>query len=127
MNKISIAHVSNSHSSWLRALDFYKTELKLNRNILTEIAGKNTGKDMMKQVEHYENLFTLHTNNIDGLAHDINVNVSELGKEAYASSAGYVDANLNEKHHHLNSRVETEENEVQKVVRDFRRFAATWM
>jgi hypothetical protein len=39
-SKISIKHVSNEHSDWLRALDFYKEELNVLKTRLTEVAGK---------------------------------------------------------------------------------------
>ena len=47
MNKVSITHINNSHGDWLRSLDFYKQELGVLKGRLTEVAGKNTGADVI--------------------------------------------------------------------------------
>jgi len=127
MNRISITHINNSHGDWLRSLDFYKQELGVLKGRLTEVAGKNSAPDVMKQVEHYENQFKVQTDNIDTLAHEIKTNVASISKEAIASSAGYVDSSLLANHNSLGHKFETEEKTVKDLRQSFMTFAAEWM
>ena len=114
MNKISVTHISNEHSDWLRNLDFYKQEIGILKGRLTEIAGKNTHADVLKQVEHFENQFTVQTDNTERLMHDIKHNIKVVAKEAEAAKAGYVDGELLTQHRTLGQQYETE----QKIVNE---------
>jgi hypothetical protein len=127
MKKVSISHLGNAHNWWLRSLNFYKTEITILKGILTEIAGKNTGAEVMKEVEHFENQFKIQNANIDRLTHDIHVNLSAISKEAQASSAGYVDNTLVSAHDALGAKVKDEEKVLTDMVHEFRRFAESWM
>ena len=127
MNKVSITHINNSHGDWLRSLDFYKQELGVLKGRLTEVAGKNSAPDVMKQVEHYENQFKVQAENIDTLAHEIKTNIASIGKEAQASSAGYVDSSLLAHHNTLGQRFDTEEKTVKDLRHSFMTFASEWM
>ncbi len=55
----SIKHLTNEHNDWLRGLSFYKDELQILKNRLTEIGGKNTGSEAVSMLNHYENQVTL--------------------------------------------------------------------
>jgi hypothetical protein len=125
--KISITHLDNKHSDWLRALSFYKQEIGVLRDRLTEIASKNTAPDTMKQVEHYENQFKIHTDNSDQLSHDIRANVSETSKQAQAAKAGYIDSDIMTQHLKLEHAFASEEKVVNELRQDFNKFAAKWM
>lgn len=127
MDKISITHLSNAHSDWLRGLDFYKEEIKILRNRLTQVAGKNTNPEVMKQVEHYENQFEIQNENIHRLRHDIKSNLKIVSVESMASSAGYIDGALLTQHNTLGQKFEREEKTVKELRQDFNQFAAEWM
>ena len=71
---------STEHAEWLSELSFHKDELAFFKKQLTEVAGKNTAVEIMKQVEHFENQFLVRTENIDILHHEIN---EHLGKIAH--------------------------------------------
>ncbi len=127
MNKVNISHVNNMHNQWLRSLNFYKTEMTILKGMLTEIAGKNTAPEIMKEVEHFENGFRVQTNNIDTLTHEIHVNIDAISKAAQASSAGYIDGQLQADHTALGNKATVLENTVIELVRAFRKFAEKWM
>ena len=114
------------YNDWLRALDFYRGEVNILRNRLTEIAGKNTADDTMKQVEHFENQFVLHTDNIDQLQHNIRENISVIGKEA-AGRNGYVDASLLQKSEVQKNQFIQEEKLVHELRHAFNRFCIEHM
>lgn len=127
MSKVSVSHVSNMHNQWLRNLSFYKTEIAIQRGILTEIAGKYTSQEVLKDVAHFENQFKIQTNNIDTLAHDTHVNIGRIAREAQASSAHYIDAGLLTEHDVLGEKVQGEESTASDLLRSFRQFAEKWM
>lgn len=127
MNKVNISHVSNMHNQWLRSLNFYKTETAILKGLLTEIAGKNTGSDTLKEVEHFENQFYIQSNAIDTLAHDIHQNIGMIAKQVKDGNAGYIDASLLTTHEELGKKTENQENIMTDLVRSFRKFAEKWM
>jgi hypothetical protein len=127
MSKISITHMSNAHNDWLRALAFYKQELSILKQRLTEVAGKNSHSDVLKQVEHFENQFDIQANNINKLSHDIKANVSNAGIEAKASGAGYIDGDLLTQHTAIGQKFEAEEKTINELRHSFTQFAAQWM
>ena len=127
MQKVNISHVSNMHNQWLRTLNFYKTEIAILKGILTELAEKNTGKEMLEEVEHYENQFKIQTDNIDTIAHDVHVNIDAISRDANKSFAGYIDGSLVTEHASLGSKTDEEEKIVIDIIRSFRKFAEKWM
>lgn len=127
MKKASITHVSNEHNSWLRGLNFYKTEINIHKGLLTEIAGKYTDKEIMMDIEHFENQFKIQNDNIDRLAHDIHANIHNISVQVQHQSAGYIDESLIEEHTKLGERYATEENTVRELIQAFRKFAEKWM
>ena len=115
------------HTDWLRGLDFYKQEIKILKNRLTEIAGKNTHPDVMKEVEHYENQFEIQAENIHRLSHDIKSNVKIAGVEVRNSGAGYIDGMLLDKHVDLGEKYVSEEKTINELRHSFNEFASVWM
>jgi hypothetical protein len=127
MGKIHVSHVSNEHNYWLRSLNFYKTELNILKGILTEVAGKNTAPDVMKDVEHFENQFKVQADNIDRLAHDIHVNIDTIGKQAKQPNAGYIDGKLYTDHNVLGVSFDNQARVLGETIHSFRTFAGKWM
>lgn len=125
--RVSITHVNNSHSTWLRSLDFYKSELNILKGELAEIAVKNTHKDVRKEVEHYENQFKVQTENIDTLVHDIKKNVANIAAEAHDGHAGHIEGKLLAQHDNFEKKFEDEEKVINELRHNFQRFAADWM
>lgn len=119
--------MDNRHNQWLRALEFYKQEIYILKNRLTEIGKKNTGDDVMKQVEHYENQFKIQAGNIDKLGHDIRGNISQVSEQVQDGHAGYIDSHLLLQHTKLENEFMFEEKVVNELRHDFNRFSAEWM
>lgn len=116
MSYTNIMHLGNAHQEWLRALDFYATEVEILKKRLLEIASKNTSKESGAEIEHFQNQFIIQRNNIDELKHSINEHnhkVSEVAK----NHAGHIEESYIEEHH----KIEEEVREFEKVVNDIRR------
>ena len=64
----------------LSQLNFRKDESGIFKEELTDLAGKNTAMEMLKLVKYFENQFSVRTDNIDILDHDINEHVGKILK-----------------------------------------------
>ena len=82
--KDSTAHLHLIYEDFKRTINFYKSEIPFFKKRLEEIATKNTGEDILKQVEHFENTFIAMNENLDVLLHDVNLKQDALLKEAKA-------------------------------------------
>ncbi|MGE0567263.1 MAG: hypothetical protein AB7O73_04885 [Bacteroidia bacterium] len=71
METKKIYELHEEHKEWLSKLAFYKDDLGVMHNRINEVASKNTGSDVLKLVEHFQNQFIIQKNNIDELNHSI--------------------------------------------------------
>jgi hypothetical protein len=69
--KTSIYSQHYDHTQWLNALAFYKDELAIMQKRNAEVASKNTSKEVLQMVEHFQNQFIVQKNNIDVLSSHI--------------------------------------------------------
>jgi hypothetical protein len=67
--KIELNHVELLE--WLKALDFYKNELRFWRKKLAVVVMNNQAHDVLKQAEHFQNQVIVQENQIDMLRHDV--------------------------------------------------------
>ena len=77
--KVYTQHEENKQ--WVNNLLFYKDEVKIMNGRIAEIASKNTSKDVLVQVEHFQNQLLIQNNQIDNLKHSINVDNDAIDKE----------------------------------------------
>jgi hypothetical protein len=83
-SKVSLHNIYDECNSQMRVLDFYKIELKYLQKRLDEVAKKNTDKEIMAQVEQFQNQFILTKENMDVLNHSVKAllkNVEKLIKQ----------------------------------------------
>ncbi len=69
--KIYTQHEENTE--WQNNLSFYKDELKIMQNRLNEIASKNSSKDVLAKVDHFQNQLIIQKEQIDIIGHSINL------------------------------------------------------
>lgn len=77
--KIYTQHGENKE--WMNSVAFYRDEIKVMESRLKEVAAKNTSKEVLKQVEHFQNQFAIQKNHLDELNHEIHLSNDLLGKE----------------------------------------------
>lgn len=124
--RTNIRHWSVAHNDWLRALKFYKDEIDILNDRLVEIASKNTGQEISRQIEHFQNQFVLHRDNIDELKHSIATNLAQVAEEA-KNQDSFVSVRLLgllEREEYL---FHAEEKEINKLREEFNFFCAAWM
>ncbi|MEZ5018480.1 MAG: hypothetical protein R2800_15575 [Flavipsychrobacter sp.] len=126
MSKTSISHLDNEHNDWLRALDFYKTELGILKGRLTEVAGKNTADEVALNAEHFENQIKIQIANVDTLRHNINENLQKVSLQA-KENAAHIDKELITQHENLREQYISEEKTINELRHEFNRFASKWM
>lgn len=76
--KVYMSDLHFEHKVWNSQLQFQKGELKFFTNRLEEIVGRWTDKDILKSVEHFQNSFRVHSNQIDQLLHGIHIHEDKL-------------------------------------------------
>jgi hypothetical protein len=126
MQQTSIKHLSGGYAAWQSTLGFYKDELVVYKNRLTEIAGKNTGKETMQMVEHFQNQFLLHIETIDTLAHDIKIHLGSMAAEMQ-HQAGHISHQQLAGHDRLKERFDAEDKMFRNLKQEFAGFSAKVM
>ena len=76
--KIYMSDLHFEHKMWNSQMQFQKGELKFFTNRLEEVVVRWTDKDVLKNVEHFQNVFRIQNNRIDELIHDIHIHEDEL-------------------------------------------------
>ena len=77
--KVYTQHEENKE--WRNSLLFYRDEVKIMKGRLAEVASKNTSKDIMKQVEHFQNQLLIQSDAIDRIKHAINLSNDIINAE----------------------------------------------
>lgn len=98
--KESMNHVYLLCEDWKRELSFFKDEIVLLRKRLEEVVSKNTSKDILAQVEHFENKFRIMDQHVDELKHDVNLKKEEIAGSA-AAKARYIHVKMIESDQNL--------------------------
>ncbi len=69
--KKTIYQLHEEHKTWLNKLLFYKDELKIMADRITEVAEKNTSNEVRSLADHFNNQLIIQKEQIDILNHDI--------------------------------------------------------
>ncbi len=86
ITKIEMNHVELLE--WLKALDFYKNELRFWRKHLSHVVVSNTNKDILREAEHFQNQVIIQVDQIDLLHHDVKQFENKLDEECESVSKG---------------------------------------
>lgn len=122
--KIYSQHQENVE--WSKKIAFYKDEIKIMQERVAEVASKNSSKDVLAQIEHFQNQIIVQRNNMDEIMHSINICEDELNKNINKNDTA-VD------HRHVADHSKERENitRFEKVFNDLRKelniFIAQWL
>lgn len=119
--KESIAHLHALCEDWKRDLQFYKDEIPVLRKRLEEVVAKNTSDDVLKNVEHFENKFSIMNQNYDDLMHDINLKNDTLSGQA-ESQAKYINVKMFDKDEDMESSMQSIASDFYDTKRSYYRF-----
>jgi hypothetical protein len=121
MQTTSIKKVTGNHDEWTNTLGFYKDELMICKKRLLEVVSKNTSKEIMQMVEHFQNQFLVQSENIDILRHDIKQHLKRVATEIQLH-AGHVDKDELPVHFLLKDRFEMEQQVFTHLKEEFKQF-----
>jgi len=110
----------------LLGLSFYKDELRILESRLIEVAGKNTGFETSREIEHFQNQFILQQNNISELRHKINKHVQKMGTDMM-KPGGQINKDLLEEDNVLTDEYKRLEKIIKELRHEFNEFLIRWM
>jgi len=114
------------HTDWLSKMKFYTDEISVIKNRLVEIASKNTDKEVLAHVEHFQNQMIIQKNNIDEISHAIKLDEEALQKEIKDNPTA-VDHRKVAYHAKEKDAVDSFEKNFNEIRNEFKAFAAKWM
>lgn len=122
--KIYQQHEENT--KWMKDMLFFQDEIKVLQNRLAEIAAKNNSKEVLSNLEHFQNQLIVQKNNIDTLKHEINVGNDVINADI-KKNATAVDHRSVKDHGELRSHVASFEKVYNENKAELNRFLSKWM
>lgn len=112
---------------WVNELIFYKEEVSLYENRLEELVRKYTDRNMLAQLERFQNQFIRQKEVIDELKHEVKAHENILQQFAQTHNEIELQHTLFEYHNKLKEDMITFKKLYTDVKNDFMRFAAQYM
>jgi len=109
------------HQLWMGELAFWKDELKFFKNRLSEIVTRWTNKEVLAQLEHYQNEFILHGGVIEDLQETIEEHENRIAAQSKMSRE-LMDIQLAKRHMEFRDRLETQRHIYAELKKDFFKF-----
>lgn len=78
MEKQKLYEQHSENAEWINKLNFYQDELAIMQKRVSEIAAKNSSKEVLSLVEHFQNQLIIQDKNIDDIKTSIHVNENVL-------------------------------------------------
>ena len=126
ITKKNIYQLHEEHKSWSNKLAFYNDELSIMQNRISEVAQKNTSKETLAFIEHFQNQLIVQKEQIDILNH--NINKHELFLESRANTnPTAVDHEAFPDHELQRNQVETFETIFNDLRKELINFISKWM
>ncbi len=126
MSYTSTEKLGTEHTEWLKAIDFYDSEIDILENRLAEIVQKNNKSSILAEVEHFQNQFIVQRNNIDELRHNIREHSHKAATESMRH-AGHIPTELVNEHSVVKDSFVSFEKVMQELRKEFNEFLSKWM
>ncbi len=114
------------HQQWRSEIAFWEDELKSFKNRLSELVMRWTDKNVLAQLEHYQNEFIIHQEIIDTLQHDINLHETNMA-ELSIRDEDSIDTTFAKKHLEFRNRMEAQRQIYADLKSEFYKFLAKYM
>ena len=127
--KTEVLYNSNMHFEhrlWKGELEFWKDELRSFNNRLSELVTRWTNKDVLAQLEHYQNEFVLHGSVIEELEETIEQHEERIAGQSITDQNA-IDLQLAKKHIEFRNSIETQRQIYSELKKDFFRFLEKYM
>lgn len=126
LNKTSLQSLHFYHSVWNKELAFYKDEISVLEPHLQELTNKYTLREVIEEIEHFQNQFDLHKENINILQNDINSHEKRLANYAQNNP---IDAEHDSfgSHRMMTKKMETQRSIYHNLKKEYYLFMEKWM
>ncbi len=114
------------HKLWKRELFFWEDELKSFKKRLTELIERWEEKDLLAQLEHYQNQFLIHENKINELQDDIDIHEISIS-ESSKKGTELLNMSLLKKHIECRNHIETQRHIYSDLKKEFFRFLSKYL
>ena len=122
-------HIGDLHfelNLWLNEFKFYKDEIAIFNHRLEDIVSRNTGMEVMQELEHFQNQYIRQIEVIDELRHEVKQHENALEREALANPTA-IDHVLFDDQTELREQVEQFKKIYNELKGEFMRFLSKWM
>ena len=123
-SKIYKQHEENKE--WMSSLLFYLDEINIMRNRLEEIASKNNSKEIVADIEHFQNQIILQKDNIDTFKHAINLDNDLIDAEIKKNDVALERRSLAD-HSKIREDIQSFEHVFTSFKHEFNVFLSKWM
>ncbi len=114
------------HKLWKAELLFWEDELKSFNNRLSELVTRWTDKDVLAQLEHFQNKFILHGEVIETFQNEVNHHETDIAEHSNKGVEA-LDQILVKKHIETRNSIEMERNLYNTLKKDFFSFLSKYM
>ena len=114
------------HKQWHREILFWQDELKSLQNRLNELVIRWTDKEVLAQLEHYQNQFLIQENAIEELEEHINLHETNIS-EHYKKGEDVLDLQMVKEHTEFRNKMDIQRNLYGELKRNFFRFLSKYM
>lgn len=126
MTYTDINNIDVNYKEWLGSLEFYKDDLDILSNRLTEVARKNTGSEALKGVEHFQNQFDIQRQHISDLQHRIKSSL-RICAEDVKHHAGKVSTAAADSVKSIEQDISGFEKNIKELRHEYNSFLVKWM
>ena len=123
---IYLKDLHEDHKKWANEISLYDEEIKSFESRLEEVVVRYTDKDVLANLEHFQNTLIRHKEVADTLKHDINVKEQALARFAEENQVA-IDHKHFEDHPELRDRIQTERKMFAELKDDLHKFLAKTM
>ena len=117
-----IAQLSKECNAWRETLRSYRDEFGQLKNRLQDLAGRQTNRDVLLEIEHLENQFHIQLINIHDLKQAIKNHYRKINSET-AEHNGHLTDETTTDHEHLYNDYQQLESTLNDVKQEFTSFA----
>ncbi|MCJ7467013.1 MAG: hypothetical protein MUO53_10015 [Maribacter sp.] len=120
------ANLHFEHEMWRRELYFWQDELKFFKNRLSELVTRWTAKDVLKQLEHFQNELIIHGGVIEDLLEAIEQYEIRLAGQSETMEDS-LDVALVKQHMEFRTRMEKQRQIYADLKKEFFKFLSKYM
>lgn len=114
------------HKQWKHELLFWEDELKSLQNRMSELVMRWTDKEVLAQLEHYQNQFMIQENAISELENHIVLHETNIS-DHFKKGEDVLDLQLVKEHTEFRNQMDTQRNLYSELKRNFFRFLSKYM